>query len=610
MEVEARNKQEVVSEDSIRRDKGEWNDAVQLLVAKLLAFKRGLNGVGDDRAKLPPVDMSDPFPTEMAIYLNSIADDYVAIVDGAKDIMSDQRENSSKSAGEELNHQLIVEASWWGSRTWARLGLLGLGDQRKIRIKMLAFANESVHDLYNIENDLLNSAKLINPDPNGVAKAINKMLKLMNDYNNSFVPQYNALMAEMQAAETKKFGPKKLKEEPKEEPVELHSKPYHERSKTEPSNRIEETRDPPPDEVYKEKAPKSTGVEVALNYIKKEMKRLESRKNKLRNAKSVSVQEKVALETAYSNFISSLSKFNASPLNQNENAPELVAAFNTFANKVKDIKGAYYASWKDVDADADMSAISYKLSKEEIVKLTHNTFTRYMNRAIMGLSDNKLKVMKTNVVNILLETYKAFDELMNRLEERSTTTNSLSAAFLKVSSLLADANKKLWPIGKNYILSQDERNRATRQKGKKDIEQVRMLKERELKELGGYSNRILGQPEKEKEKTPKEIKNSLNLLKSEIEPIFNDLNVNMHPGGIMFDVKQLTQRDSNDTVIGIVIRPNTYIKQQQAAQQSSDPNTLVEWQSVKNYLNSKFKERLKKKYKDRLDYPVTVHILE
>ena len=150
MEVEARNKQEAVSEESIRRDKSEWNDTVQLLVAKLIAFKKGLNGAGDDRAHLPPVDIRDPFPTEMSIYLNSIVDDYVAIIDGAKDIMVDQKEYS-KSA-DEIPPELLAQASWWGSRAWSRIGLIGLGDQRKIRISMIGYANEFAHDLYNISS--------------------------------------------------------------------------------------------------------------------------------------------------------------------------------------------------------------------------------------------------------------------------------------------------------------------------------------------------------------------------------------------------------------------------------------------------------------------------
>jgi len=61
-----------ISERSIRVEKKRWNDTAQLLIAKLLAFKKGLNGAGDDIAHLPAVDINDPFPIEMSIYPSSL----------------------------------------------------------------------------------------------------------------------------------------------------------------------------------------------------------------------------------------------------------------------------------------------------------------------------------------------------------------------------------------------------------------------------------------------------------------------------------------------------------------------------------------------------------
>ncbi len=649
MEVTARNKDEAVSESSIRRDKKEWNDTVQLLIAKLLAFKKGLNGAGDDVAHLPAVDIEDPFPTEMGVYLNSIADDYIAIIEGAEEIMKDQ-DDYSKNA-EEIPPEILAQASWWGSRAWARLGLLGLGEQRRLRLELMNLANKSYHDLYDIEDNLTGS------DPDGIARAVVGMLSLMNEYTHYFIPQYNELMKEMkkretiiEERETKKLEEKRKKEEEKkqrkQEPLPIEEEEKEEETfdpektqvldpqafdpeKTQMFKRrpaeewAEETQVFTPgeetqgDEVYSETAPRDAwqrSLIDANNYINDNIADFERRMVSIRAANKPTDAEKTYAEKAWSDFkishkAAQLVQIDPNSfLNERQRAliDDLYKKLRNFIVITNIIKDRHYDGWSDMQSDSSQFArqSSYKHFREtdqELEKLAHSAFTRWMNRKIMGLSSKKINRMKMVAVDQLQDIYKKLNDFMDVLEKRKASSNEMERSFSVLSRALSDIGKSIWPLGKNYFL-----NQSIRRKDEKGETHIR-LTERQLRDLEEQSQNVLGK------KAPSDVSDAVKQIQKKVAPIFNGINIELHPGGLKYNVQPLEERDSGKSYVAIIVQPNRHIIANMAAradEREFNETMLANWDKVEEYLTGRFEQRLNDKYSEKIGLPITMHILK
>ena len=210
-----------------------------------------------------------------------------------------------------------------------------------------------------------------------------------------------------------------------------------------------------------------------------------------------------------------------------------------------------------------------------------------------------------SVVKILLEMGKAFDQLMNLLENKNSTKQAISQSYNNVSKLFAETSQALWPIGKSYLLSQNRR---------KDKPVIK-IPVSQLTELGNMTSVILDVEEKEPDIQQKERILALSVfmkqLKADIEPIFNGINISMHPEGLTFDVKPYSlydskheDEDSNGIGIGIIVKPNKVITKLQEVGVDA-----TEWERVKAYLSGEFQDKMKQ-YSERAGYRISVHILD
>lgn len=187
------------AQEKLRQDKDSWNEAVKSLISRLIAFKRGLNGRGDAKASLPPTNIKDPFPSEIGSYLNEVANEYIAVVNGAHSIIQEQAQYSQNRRKSQrvanLEFALIKQATWWGSRLWARVALRKLNrNLRVIRFRMIKDGLELLKEFKKLEVDL--SQK--NPDsiPNGITQA-----NLLVIHLQSYLEKYDELIMESSRAE-------------------------------------------------------------------------------------------------------------------------------------------------------------------------------------------------------------------------------------------------------------------------------------------------------------------------------------------------------------------------------------------------------------------------
>jgi hypothetical protein len=184
--------------------------------------------------------------------------------------------------------------------------------------------------------------------------------------------------------------------------------------------------------------------------------------------------------------------------------------------------------------------------------------------------------------------------------------------------LFAETARALWPLGKVYTLKHEERIKDERAKGvdrDKTIPDIR-ISSTKLDELANMTSETLKEelkPDAERLKAEPEekklpLKDVVKKIKEDIEPIFNEVNINIHPGGVLFDVKPL-----KDSVIAVVIKPNTFLKKLLKVQNDSegdlDLSALDEWDAAKDYLEDEIKQREFELVK-AFGYALEVHILE
>lgn len=178
------------AQEHLREQKSLWNKSTTDLIAKIIAFKRGLNGRGDPRAGLPASNIKEPLPSQVGSYLDQIATDYSSLVSGAEKIIQEQEHYSKvrrktqpkkpqtpapvQPSGSEVepppiplaaDDGLVSEASWWGSQMWSRLFKLH-GPKKKFVVDMMRSGRSFREKLLEAENYLTSS------DPNSVPRAL------------------------------------------------------------------------------------------------------------------------------------------------------------------------------------------------------------------------------------------------------------------------------------------------------------------------------------------------------------------------------------------------------------------------------------------------------
>lgn len=150
-------------QQKLREQKAAWNREVSALISNLISLKKGINGRGDLEKNIPPSNIKDQLPPAVEGYLSEITSNLADISQECQSIIQNQKNyslNRRKSKlAEFVDNGLKVEATWWGSRAWARIRLLFSKfskEQRRLRIKMIYNGSESIKDLtafYIILND-------------------------------------------------------------------------------------------------------------------------------------------------------------------------------------------------------------------------------------------------------------------------------------------------------------------------------------------------------------------------------------------------------------------------------------------------------------------------
>ncbi len=219
----ARKRSADPKQETLRGHKDQWNKEVSLLIAQLIAFKRGLNGRGEPRVGLPPSSIRDPMPNEVGQYLEQMATRFQKIVSEADNIIDEQTDYSKtrRKSRKELQESgqmpqqeivpstaasealLIKEASWWGSRAWSyfKYSPRIWNKHLQLRMRMLWVSSDVSNGLLDLENYLVSS------DENAIPRSCYTLIKMRNRVISDMAVTFGQILKE--ATELAANQPKK-----------------------------------------------------------------------------------------------------------------------------------------------------------------------------------------------------------------------------------------------------------------------------------------------------------------------------------------------------------------------------------------------------------------
>lgn len=404
----------------LRKDKDQWNSKVQLLIAKLIAFKRGLNGSGDQDAHLPEINIQSAFPLEYSVYLDSIADDYKNIVDGAQSIIDYQDTASRKSRRRQNFNRLSfmtddilkAEASWWGSRMWASLGLRGLPtEERKLRLRMIASANEARKYLNDLEVIITGRAE----------DKLPRAAESLVDFGNMFLDTFVQDLKDLKFEEGKRV--QMMPQLPPAAPEGMMVVPE------EGGEEVYNESPPAPNMQNPEAEDQALWDEMSLELhgpINQKLLRVQLSGLKKGIRKSIQIW--------HDNFEEKFS-------DSNKQHPEI------FRRELTALHNRLIELNKELDKSASL------LIDDDIKKVAGQAVRRWIQRSLMKLDPSMLNQMLEKIVDDLLSLNPMLNNLMDVLENKSVTVESsenLSRAILKT---LKSAVNRLHYLSNNHYRS-------------------------------------------------------------------------------------------------------------------------------------------------------------
>lgn len=94
MEKEGRKHSDDPKQEQLRSAKDNWNSATKEFIKRIIAFKRALNGRGDNVYNLPPSSIKDPLPQEIVSFLSELTANFSELANAASHIFQEQAEYS------------------------------------------------------------------------------------------------------------------------------------------------------------------------------------------------------------------------------------------------------------------------------------------------------------------------------------------------------------------------------------------------------------------------------------------------------------------------------------------------------------------------------------
>lgn len=439
----------------LQKVKSQWGSKVQLLIAKMLAFKRGLNGAGDRDAHLPVIGINEAFPLQYSVYLDSITDDYKNIVNEAQGILDHQdifsRKQKLRAISGVIDDSLKVEASWWGSQAWAHFALLGLDkDERLARLRMIAAAKQS--------RQYLNELELIltRPNEDKIPEACESFINFANLFLGSFVKDLSSLVPSKEVEDiTPGMTPENAPVIHTEKPpvINTDGQPLVQTetsavmNKELPASLKEESVVSPDNKLWKDIIELLSG-EVGINFARISTSNLSKKK-----ITEVELRHK------------QISKAIKNKLN-----PHIIMRrLNVFNDELKSLV-------------LELDKTASELIGDDVRKVAGKAVERWIRRKLLNMNQSMLNQILSRAVGHIINLDPLFDDMMNSLESKKEMVVDISDKAVKVLEVLKKTSDILLELADNEYRSKKKSKISGKTiKGLRDIGNALTLFTKEFK---------------------------------------------------------------------------------------------------------------------------------
>lgn len=296
--------------------------------------------------------------------------------------------------------KLKSEASWWGSRLWARFSLLAIPkEERKLRLRMIAAAKESKDLLKKIELHLTSK---------DIDKAISVYYEFADSFLDTFVDNFKILVKEEQKRTQKE--PALLPE--KKEVV------------------YEEAFVPPEDDESRLQA---------LGSIKNHL--MIAVDNKLSSVTSSDYDEAEIKKLAawHSNLLKEVRK----------------AIDNKDFSQIEPLQGK--TKLLEDTLDKILEEISKKISyliDDDLKKVAQSAIRRWVSRKLLEMSPSMLEQRYLKIVDDILQLHPVLGRIMDKLEDKEVSIMNMAQDVTYVIKTIKSINDRLLGLAQHIRVTQ------------------------------------------------------------------------------------------------------------------------------------------------------------
>ena len=183
-------------QQALRDLKKQWQNEMKVFIAQNIALKRGIGGVGDQRAGLPPSNIKDPLPREVSVYIDEMTTRFSNLVNIAKQIITNQEEYSrTRRKGRSemqgvafVDDTLTKEASnrltrFWSK--WTQMPWFREDKDIKARLRLMSV----LADLQDQINDI--EYILAGQDKKAITHAFFSFIRFLGSFRHGFIIKVN-----------------------------------------------------------------------------------------------------------------------------------------------------------------------------------------------------------------------------------------------------------------------------------------------------------------------------------------------------------------------------------------------------------------------------------
>jgi hypothetical protein len=475
----ARKRSADPKQEQLRGHKDQWNKDVSLLIAQLIAFKRGLNGRGEPRVGLPPSSIKEPIPNEVGQYLDQMATRFQKIVSEADNIINEQTDYSKtrKKSRKELEGSgqmvpstaasealLVKDASWWGSRLWSyfKYSPRVWDKHLQLRMRMLWVSADISNGLLDLENYLVSS------DENAIPRSCYTLVKMRNRIISDMTVTFSQILKEVTQL---------IVSQPKiESPLESLPSSAVTSDLPEPVSGKEESGKLEP--VISDKSswdPNINWTEVDriqndLTFITWVASTLESQ-NMLSNIEAKAIKDSCNKLGALSAKKIGFMRINDNYLQNPESAAKMKSDVDEFVFKYKQIlihvsKVLSQKTGGQFNSFAEMASVIKDMVAADkdpnVNKLAHNWLSRMVKRWQLNILPSYTDKIRLKCIDVVRILHQEVGDLQDLLENKDSSIVDISNTLKSILENFADLAKNMVDLVQNHNAEYEEKRLSER----------------------------------------------------------------------------------------------------------------------------------------------------